>query len=145
MQIDTKDYGTIDINQTDIIQFSQGLYGFEQNKSYVVLGQDGEGIMQLQSVEEINPRMIILDPFIFIKDYNPVLPKEVYSQLEAGQREELCIFVIAVIPDNYKNITVNLKSPVVINFDKRLGVQVILEENYSMRYKPFSPDGGMLC
>jgi len=54
----------------------------------------------------------------------------------------LNFFVVTVVPENIKDMTVNLKSPVVINFDKKIGAQVILEnKEYTVRTRVFPDEG----
>ncbi len=143
MLIETKDFGTIDISADDVIYFPDGVYAFEHCKRFVVLDNKSKaGLLQLQSVEGKDPRFILLDPFAFVQDYSPVLPQGVMERLHASSMEDLSFFVITVIPENVKNSTVNLKSPVVINFAEKLGAQVILENReYPVRFPLFSEEG----
>ena len=139
MKIKTKDYDELEIREEDIIVFEDGIYAFEKHKRFVVLNTGNKaGLMQLQSVESEDPRFIILDPYAFIEDYNPILPEGTLSNLRADSEKELSFFVIAVIPQNIKYSSVNLKSPVVINFKEKLGAQIILENSeYLVRFRLF--------
>ncbi|HHX73262.1 MAG TPA: flagellar assembly protein FliW [Clostridiales bacterium] len=143
MQIETKDFGTITIRPDDIILFPEGVYAFEDCRRFVVLDTKSKaGLMQLQSAEGKDPRFILLDPFAFVEDYNPILPQGALERLRASAIDELSFFVIAVIPQNVHTSTVNLKSPVVINFAEKLGAQVILENReYPVRFPLFSEEG----
>lgn len=139
MTIKTKDYGILEINDEDVITFPEGVYAFEKSKKFVILNTGSSaGLIQLQSAENEDPRFIILDPYSFIEDYNPVLPGETLKTLKVSSAEELSFFVIAVIPHDVRNSTVNLKSPIVINFREKLGAQVILENSeYPVRFRLF--------
>jgi len=143
MLIKTKDFNYINIEKSDIITFPQGVYAFEEVKKFVILKNPGNSmIMHLQSTENEDPRFVLIDPFIIIDGYKPILPSEVLKVLKASELKELSFFVIAVIPKNIKEITVNLKSPVVINFKERLGAQVILEnKDYSVCARLFTAEG----
>jgi flagellar assembly factor FliW len=62
----------------------------------------------------------------------------VRKTVEAGPQDQLRLLLIAIVPQNIKDITVNLKSPVVVNMGKRLAVQAILENSaYPVRYRLF--------
>ncbi len=139
MQINTKDYGIMTVAEDDIIQFPYGVYAFEDRKRFVMLDARADaGVMQLQCVDAQTPRFIILDPFLFLEDYAPNLPLETLHKLKAISPDQLSFFVIAVIPENTQSATVNLKSPVVINFKERIGMQVILDNpDYSVRFRLF--------
>jgi len=142
MLIHTKDYDFVTVKDEDIIDFPEGVYAFENSKRFVVLDTNSKaGIMQLQSAQAQTPRFIILDPFMFLEDYTPIVPEEAMRKLKATSLEQLNFFVIAVIPENIGLATVNLKSPVMINFKERLGMQVMLENSeYSVRFRLFDQE-----
>lgn len=142
MLIHTKDYDFVTVNDEDIIDFPEGVYAFENSKKFVVLNTNSKaGIMQLQCAQAQTPRFIILDPFLFLEDFAPVVPDEVMKKLKASSLEELSFFVIAVIPENVSAATVNLKSPVIIHFKERLGMQVMLENaDYPVRFRLFDQE-----
>ena len=54
MQIETRDFGPIDIKESNIITFKQPLYGFEDYTQYVLVSDRnmGSGICWLQSIEQ---------------------------------------------------------------------------------------------
>jgi flagellar assembly factor FliW len=143
MLIKTKDFEYIEISEEDIITFPNGVYAFEDTKKFVLLkNPDNQWMMYLQSAEAENPRFILLDPYVFFDDYNPSLPDEVFDLLGTSDRNDLTFFTIAVIPDDIKDMTVNLKSPVVINFRKKIGAQIILEnKDYTVRTRLFYDEG----
>ena len=142
MLIHTKDYDFVTVKDEDIIDFPEGVYAFENSKRFVVLDTNSNaGIMQLQSVKAQTPRFIILDPFLFLEDYAPIVSEESMKKLKADSLEQLNFFVIAVIPENIGLTTVNLKSPVVINFKERVGMQVMLDNpEYSVRFRLFDQE-----
>ncbi|MFA6730889.1 MAG: flagellar assembly protein FliW [Eubacteriales bacterium] len=139
MVINTKDFGFVNIDEGDIISFPDGLYGFEGEKRFALLKNPDNGVVfHLQSVENQNPRLILVDPYLFFADYNPVFPEGVTEKLFCGKNGKLNFFVVAVLPPRIKDTTVNLKSPVVINFEKKVGGQIILEnKDYTVRERLF--------
>ena len=138
--INTKDFGEIEIDKDEIINFPNGIYAFEDCKEFVIFEKDNYMQQWLQYVGEPDPRFIIFKPQDLVSDYNPQIPNWVKEQLQA-QDDEVSLFLIAVIPPDIRNMTVNLKSPIVINFKKRLAIQVILEDqNYSVRERVFAND-----
>lgn len=142
MVIQTKDFGAVEVSEQDIIHFPQGIYAFEDVKEYVVLKPDGENtIMRLQSVHGEHPRFIIFDPFFILDDYTPEITKDMLHTLKASSPKDISIFVIAVIPEKFHDATVNLKSPLLVNFDSHLGMQAILDgSDYSISYPIFSAE-----
>lgn len=142
MLIHTKDYDFVEVREEDILDFPDGVYAFEDRKQFVVLDTNSSaGIMQLQCSQAQTPRFFILDPFLFVEDYAPVVSEETLAKLKAKSQQDLTFFVIAVIPDNVGETTVNLKSPVVINFTERLGMQVMLDNpEYPVRFRLFDQE-----
>lgn len=139
MQIETRDFGPVEITENEIIQFPDGIYGFDNSKRFALLDTGSSaGVMHLQCVDSPTPRFIVLDPFMILEDYAPNLPAEALKNLKADSIEALSLLVIAVIPEDFKASTVNLKSPIAINFKEHLGMQVILgNRDYSVRFRLF--------
>lgn len=142
MIIKTRDFGEEEISENVIIDFPNGVYAFEENKRFVLLSPCGEDKypMWLQSVDNPNLCFIVFDPKEFVPDYSVELDRETKELLEADS-EELDLLCMAVVPDEYINTTLNLKSPIVINSKAKKGVQVIAAENYPLKFPAFKKEG----
>lgn len=142
MIIKTRDFGEEEISEEVIIDFPNGVYAFEENKRFVLLSPCGEDKypMWLQSVDNSNLCFIVFDPKEFVPDYSVELDRETKELLEANG-EELDLLCMAVVPDEYINTTLNLKSPIVINSKAKKGVQVIAAENYPLKFPAFKKEG----
>lgn len=142
MIIKTRDFGEEEISEKVIIDFPNGVYAFEENKRFVLLSPCGEDKypMWLQSVDNPNLCFIVFDPREFVPDYSVELDKETKELLKADGAE-LDLLCMAVVPDEYINTTLNLKSPIVINSEVKKGVQVIAAENYPLKFPAFKKEG----
>ncbi len=142
MIIKTRDFGEEEISEEVIIDFPNGVYAFEENKRFVLLSPCGEDKypMWLQSVDNPNLCFIVFDPREFVPDYSVELDKETKELLKADGAE-LDLLCMAVVPDEYINTTLNLKSPIVINSKAKKGVQVIAAENYPLKFPAFKKEG----
>lgn len=142
MIIKTRDFGEEEISEEVIIDFPNGVYAFEENKRFVLLSPCGEDKypMWLQSVDNPNLCFIVFDPREFVPDYSVELDKETKKLLKADGAE-LDLLCMAVVPDEYINTTLNLKSPIVINSEAKKGVQVIAAENYPLKFPAFKKEG----
>ncbi len=146
LTLDTKDYGTIEYEESDLIHFTDGLFGFNDLKDFIPLVLDeneDNTILMLQSIENTDIAFVIINPFSLDPDYNPVLSPEELSYLGVKSEDDLSYYVICVLRSNHLENTVNMKAPVVINPDKRIGMQVILNQSeYEFRKKlsSFSTD-----
>ncbi len=142
MIIKTRDFGEEEISEEVIIDFPNGVYAFEENHRFVLLSPCGEDKypMWLQSVDNPNLCFIVFDPREFVSDYSVELDSETKALIEADGAE-IDILCMAVVPDEYINTTINLKSPIVINSTAKKGVQVIASENYPLKFPAFKKEG----
>lgn len=139
IQISTKDYGIIETEEDQIISFPEGIFAFEDIKEFVFVNM--EGITMMQSVKSESPRFIVFDTAELIEDYDKNITPDVLKKLKADTIDDLTFYVIAVIPNNMRDMTVNLISPVVVNFEKRIGMQAVLEnKEYTVRHRVFEDE-----
>lgn len=137
MQLATTRFGEITFEEKDIIEMPEGVLGFEELKRFVIVDPGDETFIQwLQSIERDEIAFPILEPKVFRPDY---LVKLSASEMRALELETVntntaLVYSILTIPKDPKEMTANLKAPLVINPRKRIGRQVILQENeYSVR------------
>ena len=86
----------------------------------------GNGICWLQSIEQKDICFIMLNPLEVKRDYAPVVMQDILILLQAVPEDDLDCWVLMVIGETFRNSTVNLKSPIIINHKTNLAVQVIL-------------------
>ncbi len=138
MEIMTRDFGKVEINQDDIITFPEGLPGFLEMKKFILLplAEDSPFII-MQSVEESELAFITLEPGFVIGGYEFDIGEKTEKMLKLESIEDVMILNIVTIRDNdMENMTVNLAAPLVINHRKKLARQVILDnDKYPVRYK----------
>lgn len=146
MKIDTRDFGSLEISEREIVRFVQPVYGFEQSLRYALLSDDGVGdcFLWLQSTTQQEVCFILVDPAVLPHPYHPALPQETRVQLQLDDDSQLAVRLIAVVPEDIAKATVNLKSPVVINTAKKLAAQVMLDGDYAIR-APLVGGEGALC
>ncbi len=139
MKITTDYIGEIEYLEEEIIKFPDGIFGFEDQKNFVVVGEILKEFpfVWLQSVDDPNVVFVLTEPFLFVENYDFSLSDEAVSKLEASKAEDLQIYTICVVPDNANDTTINLKSPIAINVEKRIGVQVILDEDLPYKHRLF--------
>ena len=135
MKVLTRDFGEVEVEKEDIFTFEEKIYGFEEYSDFIMIYDDdfnGEYVW-LQSSEEPGLCFIVANPSL-IPDYKPDFKKEAVAALGKGTYE---YWVMMVVKDNIQDCTVNLKSPVIINLDTHKGMQLILEQDYPIRYSLF--------
>lgn len=139
LTLESRDYGTIEYDESDLIHFTDGLFGFSELKDYIPLVLDeneDNTILLLQSIANTDIAFVVVNPFSLDPDYNPVLSAEELSYLHVKSENDLSYYVVCVLKKDYLENTVNMKAPIVINPDKRIGMQVILNDSeYEFRKK----------
>jgi flagellar assembly factor FliW len=135
MKLQTKFEEIVEVKESDILRFEQGLPGFEEEKQFVLMAMEGTPFSILQSVTTTELAFITADPFVFFKDYDFELSPSDQEQLKVKKPEEVSVQVIVTVADHFEKSTANLKGPVVINYKKNIGKQVVLNEvKYNTRH-----------
>ncbi len=141
MKLDTRYFGELEIDDNTIITFINGIPGFSELRRFVLLHDDAEGnanFSWLQCVDDTSIAFVLLDFFSIDPGYNPLVDDEQTQQLGDISENSLLILNIVNIPGDVKEMTVNLKAPVIINTKTLLGVQVIVNnEDYAVKHKVF--------
>ena len=146
MKIETKYFGQIDIGEDKIIHFENGLLGFDEYKDYTILFDNESGdkplFSWLQSTEERTLAFPIVSPFDVLKEYNPSVNDELLMPLGDMKEEDTIVFLMATIPSDIKNASVNMKAPIIINAASRKAAQIIVEnQDYEIKHKIMKQEG----
>ena len=138
MNIQTKFLGEVEIDQSEILTFEQGLPGFQQYTKYILLGLDADlPIALLQSTEDEQIGFVVGYPFAFKSDYTFDLSEEDKEQLQLMEESEVATYTVITLKENFTDSTINLLAPIIINTKQKLGKQIVLQdsEKYPLRYE----------
>lgn len=137
---DTVRFGTITVDESELIDFPRGLIGFEQLRRFVILeGPEGTPLKWLQSQEEPTVAFVIADPRTFAPAYVAKVNADDLSPIELTGTDTTAVAVILSVPGDLSAATANLMGPLVFNVNKRLGAQVVVEDEQPVRHPVFSP------
>ena len=128
MKVDTRAFDIIDIDEKQKVKFSQGLFGFESYTDYVLFEAEHEPFYWLQSVDEKEIAFILINPFLFRKDYEANLTDDELAEIGLKSHDNAVPFVIVTVPQDGGPMTANLQGPLIINKENMVGIQVILSE-----------------
>ncbi len=136
MKIQTNRFGEIDVDESKIIKMRGGIPGFNDLTRFVmIVHEEGSPFHWLQSLDNGSIAFITLNPFIVKSDYAPEIDDKTIEMLEVDKAEDIGLMVILTIRSEPVKMTVNLRAPLVINNQKKIASQVILEdEQYSVQY-----------
>lgn len=134
----TKLFGEIGIDEQKIINFPEGIIGFKNLKNFLLI-HDSENedsrVTWMQSIDEPAFAIPVIDPLVVKEDYNPIAEDELLACLGEITDNELFIMVTLKVPEDIKNMSVNLKAPLVINPNTRKGCQILVQnEDYMVKY-----------
>lgn len=136
--VQSRVFGELEVSEENIIFFEEGIPAFENLKKFVIIKEEESPFYWLQSIEDKDIAFVIINPFEIKPDYEFDLPDEVVSKLEITSAQDVAVFSIVVIPEDVKQTRVNLKAPIIINVNKRKGMQYLLDdERYPLRYYLF--------
>jgi flagellar assembly factor FliW len=130
MKVDTKAYGVIEVNEKQKIKIPLGLFGFEDYKNYVLLDNIEQGqFFWLQSTDDKDIAFILINPFLFRKDYEANVTNDELVEIGLKSPENALVFVIVTIPQDGSSMTANLQGPIIINKENMTGMQAVLSDS----------------
>lgn len=130
IKIKTERFGELQIDEKEIISFPYGIPGVPFER--FILKELIEPVKWLIAVDDPDVAMLVVSPFKYFPTYGFELSEEIVSILEAEKEEDIEVYV-ALLKYN-DGVAANLKSPFVINRNKKIGVQILLEdERYSFK------------
>jgi flagellar assembly factor FliW len=111
--------------EKDVIQFPDGLLGFERVKNYALLTRpEEEPFLWLQMLGDAKRAFVVVPPNMILSDYQPELSELDVEFLELADPSEAFVLNIVTLRAHGR-ATVNLRGPIVINRRTLIGKQVI--------------------
>ena len=137
MKIETNYLGQVDYSQEDIITFNNGLYGFEKKQEFILVNlEDPEFPFEwLQSINNKDLSFVVTSPFLFYEPYDFEIPDEIVDSLNIKNSKDILVLSMVVLNDDLEKSTMNLQAPIIINKESKKGRQIILKEDYDIKYK----------
>ncbi len=139
MKVTTRVFGDIDIADDKIIHFQGGIVGFPDLTDFALIHdaeKDGNTpIRWMQSLQEPNFAMPVMDPLAVCPDYNPVVEDELLKSIGELHPDSVLVLVTLTVPKDIKQMSVNLQAPFVINADEKKACQIIVDsDKYPVRF-----------
>ncbi len=138
-KIKTRAYGEIEVPDNSAIHFKRGIMGFEDHEDYYLLEmKDLENFYWLQSKDDSELAFIVIDPRVFVHDYKLDIDENDWEMLELTNAADAIDLVIANVPEDPAQMSLNLLGPVVINAQKKIALQGISNNSeYGTRHMVF--------
>ena len=139
MRINTRVFGEIDIEDTKIICFPNGIVGFPELTDFALIHdsekEESIAVRWLQSMQEPNFAMPVMDPLAVKPDYNPEVEDELLKPLGIWKPEDILVLVTMTVPSDITRMTVNLQAPIIVNAEEKKACQIIVDvDKYPVRF-----------
>ncbi|MDP2962086.1 MAG: flagellar assembly protein FliW [Sulfurimicrobium sp.] len=135
MKIDTRNFGELEVNPDAILTFPRGLPGLERCSRFQLLREDKEGpvVYYLQSLDDPAIAFSIVDPALYGFNYELTLSDEEADLLQSGSPDKLVVMLMVYKPHGTEGeaafpggVSANINGPLVLNLEKKLGMQKVL-------------------
>lgn len=140
MKADTRLFGEIDIAEDKLIVLENGMIGLPEFQKFALIFDEDKGmekstVMWLQSMDDPQTAFPVMQPNIVKPDYDPMVSEKMISGLGELNKQNTYVLVTLTATADVEQMSVNLKAPIVINTDTRKGCQIIVEDDYPVKYK----------
>ncbi|MDH4120850.1 MAG: flagellar assembly protein FliW [Deltaproteobacteria bacterium] len=140
MKVETTRFGTLDIQEDQVVTLVEGMLGFSECTRFTMLTEDlGEPFAWLQSLDDPSLAFVVVDPAKILPEYQFSVKKEKVKALEVKSVDDLQVYVIVTMAANVVDVTVNLQGPIMVNRKNRVGIQTVLNDpQFSTRHPLFT-------
>lgn len=133
MKIETAHFGGLTVGAQSLLWFPLGLPGFEEKRRWVLLTPPYDATVSwLQSIECPRTALAVVEPRRFLPEYQLRVGRGELESIELQSVDSARVLV--TVNRTEQGLALDLKAPLVINPDRRLGRQVISNDDLPVRY-----------
>jgi flagellar assembly factor FliW len=133
MNISTTRFGSLTIREKDVLTFVDGLIGMEECRRWVLLGDaQNAALGWLQSLDCAEVALAVVSPRRFVPDYQVRVTRRDIQPLGLADPNSAQVLVIISHADGA--LALNLKAPLVIHLEHRLGRQIVTRDDHPVNY-----------
>ncbi|EZH66403.1 hypothetical protein DH09_10750 [Bacillaceae bacterium JMAK1] len=136
MNITTKYFGDVTVDEQKSIAFPYGLPAFETEHTFFLLpmsSDESTPFQILQSAKTKDLAFVVCEIFQFFPDYEAKLSPYEIETLRLNESKDATLLGILTVKDPFQSSTINLAAPIVMNVREKLAKQVIVEESVALR------------
>ncbi len=144
-KINTTRFGEIEVDESKVVHFKDGMPAFEDEHEFIVVPYDmGSPYYFLQSLDTPELTFLLAMPYLFFPEYEFEIDDDVLEEMGIKDREQMLVYAVVTIPNGrIKEMTANLLAPVIINTETRQAKQVVLEgSKYTTKHRMFPKEQG---
>ena len=127
-------FGEIEYDSQSVLNFPEGIIGFEQLHDFVVMPNEKEGpLFWIQSIDDSQVALVLTDPTNFFLDYNVAPDNDERVKIDLPEDGQFFSLVVVTVHED-RRITLNLAAPIIFAPESNKAIQVILENsNYDIQ------------
>lgn len=127
MKITTSRFGQIDISDDKVITLPDGMPGFAETRFTLINPEKHAPFCWLQSLGNPDLAFVVVDARETFPDYAVSLTSEEYERLALDENTEVVVLLVVTLAADPAAVTVNLQGPIVLNPERMLAKQIVLE------------------
>jgi flagellar assembly factor FliW len=129
MRIQTQRLGAVEASPESFLTLPEGLIGFEDQKEFVLVSPESQAPFRwLLSFSNPELAFPVLDPRSLVADYAPQWTSTDRRALGAVESDVLDVLVLASVDAATRQLSVNLRAPIVIHGAARTAKQIVLSD-----------------
>ena len=133
MRIETERFGSLQIDERELFLFPQGIIGLETLRQWALIPDpENSTVAWLQSASRGDRALAVISPRVFVPDYRVHVSRRSLETLQL--RSDHRTYVLTTLAGGVGRLTTNLRAPIIMNLDRRLGVQVVTGDDQPMQY-----------
>jgi flagellar assembly factor FliW len=138
MNVSTTRFGSVTISDEDVITFADGLIGMEDCRRWVILADaQNSALGWMQSVDRPAVALAVVSPRRFVPEYQIRVSRRDIEPLKLTDTNAAQILTIVSQAEN--SLSLNLKAPLVIHLEQRLGRQIIARDDHAIQHRLAAP------
>ena len=118
-----------------VIEVRGGLLGFSEMTRFALVKMNDEGLVyRLQSLDSEEVNFVVVPAMSFFPSYAPIVGDEVADRFNLAAGADVLVLLIVTLGESFKQSTVNLMAPLLLDPVQQIAEQVIIEnEDLSIR------------
>lgn len=134
MQIQTTRFDVVSIQPDNILLFPTGIPGLDECRHWILLADsENNALGWLQSISRPEFALAVVSPKRFVANYQVRITRAEMAALQLDDSQDA--HVLAVVSRSEKALVLNLKAPVILNLTKRLGRQVVVNDDQPLQHE----------
>jgi flagellar assembly factor FliW len=134
MEVVTTRFGRVEMRAEDVILFPNGMLGLETCRHWVLFADASNELLGwLQSLTRAELAFAVVNPRSFVPDFQLRVPRSELLPLALEDVKQAQ--VLSIVGKNENGVTLNLRAPLVVNEERRIGRQVIVNNDLPVQYE----------